>query len=490
MINYETFCKIQHYANDRQLKPRQIAKALGLDRRTVTYWIKEKQYRPAKSRQSISVLDPYKDHILAWLEQHDFSAQQIYQKLQAIGFEGKYGIVLNFVNKVRPKRSPAFLSLVFAPGECAQVDWGEYDSISVGNTRRKLSFFAMVLCHSRLLYVEFCVSKTMEHFLGAHQRAFEFIGGVPKTIMVDNLKSAVIRRIIGEAPVFNPKYLAFAKHYGFTIKACGIAKGNEKGRVENAVGYIKKNFLKGLDLKQFAPLNSAAHEWMNNIANKRLHGTTKKVPQAEFSTIERQALQSLPGLPFDIGTITAHRVTKQFRVHFDSNRYSVPARYASQRVIVKAYPDRLVIYDQDQCIAEHPRSFDRHQDFEHPDHPKSLLQYRRQARDQKIYQRFIELSPNAYRYYQQLELRRVDTAHHIRQIVALSEVYGADAAGRTIEDALELQVYSSDYILNILSQRQRIKAEPGPLHLTRRQDLLEITLKQPDLTLYDSIKKN
>ena len=112
----------------------------------------------------------------------------------------------------------------------------------------------MVLCYSRMMYVEFTVSQTMEHFLTCHQNAFEFFGSVPKRVMVDNLKSAVLRRILGRPPVFNPKYLDFANHYGFAITPCNVGKGNEKGRVENAVGYVKKNFLAGLDIPTLSPL--------------------------------------------------------------------------------------------------------------------------------------------------------------------------------------------------------------------------------------------
>ena len=116
----------------------------------------------------------------------------------------------------------------------------------------------MVLCYSRMLYVEFTVSQTMEHFLACHQHAFEFFGGIPHKVMVDNLKSAVLKRAGGEAPVFNPKYLDFAHHSGFTIAPCNVGKGNEKGRVENGVCYVKKNFLAGLDIPDFSALNPAA----------------------------------------------------------------------------------------------------------------------------------------------------------------------------------------------------------------------------------------
>ncbi len=134
----------------------------------------------------------------------------------------------DYVRTVRPRRAPAFLTLTFAPGECAQVDWGLWGSVAVGETRRKLSLFVMVLCWCRLMYLEFTLSQKMEQFLACHQHAFEFFGNrAPDNIMVDNLKSAVLKRLTGEAPVFNPRYLDFARHAGFTIKPCNVRKGNE-----------------------------------------------------------------------------------------------------------------------------------------------------------------------------------------------------------------------------------------------------------------------
>jgi len=111
----------------------------------------------------------------------------------------------------------------------------------VGSTRRRLSFFLMVLCYSRRMYLEFTVSQKMEFFLACHENAFTAFGGVPSRIMADNLKSAVLQRLVGAAPVFNPKYLDFSRHWGFEISPCNVRSGDEKGRVENGVGYVKKN---------------------------------------------------------------------------------------------------------------------------------------------------------------------------------------------------------------------------------------------------------
>ena len=178
---------------------------------------------------------------------------------------GSYALVKAYVRTVRPDGNRPF-SLRLCPGECAQVDWGAFCAVPVGHTHRQLSFFVMVLCYSRMLYVEFTVSQTMEHFLACHQHAFDFFGGIPHKVMVDNLNSAVLKRAVGEAPVLNPKYLDFATHHGFTIAPCNVGKGNEKGRVENGVGYVKKNFLAGLEPRLQRP-QSRARYWLDTVAN-------------------------------------------------------------------------------------------------------------------------------------------------------------------------------------------------------------------------------
>jgi len=419
------------------------------------------------------------------LDKYPYSATQVFQRLREQGFAGGYSIVKAYVRTVRPKRQPAFLKLAFAPGECAQVDWGSFGSVPVGQTSRRLSFFVIVLCYSRMMYVEFTVSQTMEHFLACHQHAFEFFGGIPKKVMVDNLKSAVLTRVLGEAPVFNPKYLDFATHCGFTIAPCNVGKGNEKGRVENGVGYVKKNFLAGLELPDFSALNPAARQWLDTVANVRLHSETREKPVQAWHT-ERPYLSSLPMHPFDIATVAQVRASRQFRITLETNRYSVPAHYAGQALTLKTYPDRLCLYHGDTLIARHTRRYDRFQDVEDPDHPKPLLEQRKKARDHQLFLRFLALSPRAEAYYLKLEERRLNPHHHVRKIVALSDIYDPQTVARAIEDALTYEAFSSEYIANLLEQRARFTPEASALHLTRRADLLEVSLPPPDLSLYQA----
>jgi transposase len=485
MIDYHRFCQIKDLHEHQGLTTAQIAHALALDPRTVAYWLRQERFRPRTSTPRASKLAPFKPQIVQMLDKYPYSAAQVFQRLREQGFAGGYSIVKAYVSTVRPKRQPAFLKLAFAPGECAQVDWGSFGSVPVGQTSRRLSFFVMVLCYSRMMYVEFTVSQTMEHFLACHQHAFEFFGGIPTKVMVDNLKSAVLTRVLGQAPVFNPKYLDFATHCGFTIAPCNVGKGNEKGRVENGVGYVKKNFLAGLELPDFSALNPAARQWLDTVANVRLHSETREKPVQAWHK-ERLYLSPLPMHPFDIATVSQVRASRQFRITLDTNRYSVPAHYAGQALMLKTYPDRLCLYHADTLIARHTRRYDRFQDVEDPDHPKPLLEQRKKARDHQLFLRFLALSPRAEAYYLKLEERRLNPHHHVRKIVALSDIYAPQAVARAIEDALTYEAFSSEYIANLLEQRARFTPEASVLHLTRRADLLEVSLAPPDLSLYQA----
>jgi len=246
MIDYEAFVRVKHYHQQEGLSPSQIAAALDLDERTVRKWLAEKHYRPRTASPRQSKLDPFKAYIIRLLETHPYTATQVFQRIREEGFNGGYTIVKDYVHRVRPRKSPAFLKLAFAPGECAQVDWGSYGSVTVGDTSRRLSFFVMVMCHSRMMYVAFTVSQTMEHFLGCHQNAFERFGGIPEKIMVDNLKSAVLKRIVGKQPVFNPKYLDFASIAALPSALARWARAMKKGGWKAASAMSKKTSWPGL----------------------------------------------------------------------------------------------------------------------------------------------------------------------------------------------------------------------------------------------------
>jgi transposase len=484
MIDYSTYCQIHQLHGQKGLKISQIAAELNLDPKTVAAWIAQPSFQPRNTSKRSSKLDAFKGQIVAMLERHAYSAQQIFQQLLTQGYAGGYTILKEFVRLVRPPRKPAFLMLEFAPGECAQVDWGQYGSVQVGSTRRRLSFFVMVLCHSRVMYVQFTLCESMEQFLTCHRHAFEFFGGVPQKVMIDNLKVGVVRHPTGQKALFNPHYADFAAHYGYIPVACNVRKGNEKGRVENGVGYIKKNFLNGLDIPSFQAVNPAARQWMDTVANVRIHGETGQKPIERFDQ-EKPLLKPLPVMPYDCAVIRQTPASRCCHVRFQTNRYSVPYLYASQQLTLKVYPNQLLFFHAEKLIATHARCYDRRQIIRNPDHIRELLTQRKQARAQTLLLAFLQLSPQAEVYCRRLQEKRLNAPHHIQKIVALSEIYGPEKAARAIADALTFDAIGFEYIANILEQRQRLADPPGALHLTHHQDLLDLDIAAPDLTAYE-----
>ena len=366
MVTYEQFCKIKMLA-ECKLSAAQIAHSCGICEKTARKYMDLEQFPLRQTPKRSSKLDAYKAYINSQLQRHSYTAAQILEQLRRQGYEGGYTTVKDYVRVMRPVKSRAYLTLTFAPGECAQVDWGSAGALSIGSTRRRLSFFVMVLCYSRMLYVRFTLRETTEHFLQCHRVAFEFFGGVVQRVMVDNCKTAVLRNRRGQAPVINPAYADFAQHYGFKISACNVRAPHEKGRVENAVGYVKKSLLGGLPLSTLAGVQLAADEWRDQVANVRIHGVTGK-PPVELFKQEKALLLDLPAAPMDCAAVK-HPVmsNSQFRVSLDANKYSVPAAYASRRdLTAKLYVDRIRIFHDDTLIAEHPRRYTRGGDYEHP----------------------------------------------------------------------------------------------------------------------------
>jgi len=219
-----------------------------------------------------------------------------------------------------------------------------------------------------------------------------------------------------------------------------------------------------LELPAFSAINPAARQWLDTVANVRIHGETRCKPLERFVQ-EKPLLKPLPLWPYDCAVLRATGANGCCRVVFDTNRYTVPYLYASQKLTLKIYPDQLLLYHHEKLIATHLRCYDRRQNIQNPDHIKELLEQRHKAREQTCLQTFLNLGAPAEAYGRQL--------------------YGQDKVARALEDALAFDAYGCEYIANLLEQRERHTAVPSPLHLTRRQDLLDLELPAADLNLYD-----
>src|SRR5262249_14251598 len=278
-----------------------------------------------------------------------------------------------------------------------------------------------------------------------HEHAFTAFGGVPTKIMVDNLKSAVLQRLAGVAPVFNARYADFSRHYGFAITPCNVARGNEKGRVESGVGYVKKNFLRGLELTEFDAIQAAAKVGLDATANVRIHGETHQRPVDLFAQ-EQPHLQPLPQNRYDVARTTTARASSQFRITLDANRYSVPAAYAHRRLTVKAYPDRVCVYFDAELIARHARSYARHQDIADHDHSTGSPAGPPARGQQRLSPPSQPLPPVPPPYCRGLNERRLNPPPPARKRPALAELSPADSIARAIADGLAFEAFSAEYI--------------------------------------------
>ena len=382
---------------------RAIAQDLGVDRKTVgeyRRWALEKGVLPesgealptepaleqllesgergARRRQD-STVEPYREQVKAWLEA-GLTRQVIWQRLQADhGYTGSYTSVRRFVNKLRAEEpQEAFVRVEVPAGEEAQVDFGSagklYDAAS--GKVRPAQVFVMTLSHSRHQYVELVFDQKVETWLRLHRNAFEFFGGVPKRIVLDNLKAGIVKTSLYD-PVVQRSYVGLAEHYGFLIAPCRPRTPRHKGKVERGgVAYVKGNFLPGRTFRNLQDANEQAWAWTMEVAGLREHGTTKQQPLDVFDCIERARLQPLPAEPFALSWYKEAKVHPDCHVSFESARYSAPFRLVGKKVLLKVTEHQVELYRDHELVAVHSRATRRGQYVTHEDHlPPEKAQY-------------------------------------------------------------------------------------------------------------------
>lgn len=475
-----------------KLSIRAIAKQLGVARNTVRRALKEGAVsRPERPRRP-SKLDPHKAAIAHLLEEYPgISNTRIFEEIVQAGYTGKTSILNDYLQSIRQRKKEAFFRLRFAPGEQAQVDWGSCGEIMVAGRSRRLSVFAMVLSYSRMLYLEFTISERIEEFLRCHVNAFAFFGGVPSDLLYDNLKSVVLQRT-GSAVRFNSRFLNYAAYYSIQPRVCGVAKGNEKGRVESAIKYIKGNFLAGRSFNDLDDINSQARLWRDTVANVRVHGTTHEQPAALFLK-EKAHLGPLPLIGYDTAIITTVRVSKDCFVQFETNSYSVPTRYVGEKLTLKASPHKIRIYKNHDKIAAHQRCWGMHQSIEDPAHVKGLLRKKKNAQKHKHQDHFILLGNDAPAYLDGLLQARVNAPAHIEKILKLADLYGTTAVCDALAHALIHEAFGADYIENIVLQHRAEAECTEPLNTLLMDDTSgfgDIVIPVPDLARYDALSNN
>lgn len=353
----------------------EIARRTGRDRKTIRKYLQEPRRPPQRvTPRRASKLDPYKDYLLKRWDEGVSNAAKLLDEIRSRGYPGSYTILKDFLRPLRAEaQRQAVLRFETEPGQQAQVDWGHFGKAWIAGEEHKLYAFVMTLGYSRMKYVEFTTCADTEHFLQGHINAFRYFGGVPREVLLDNLKSAVRWRNGAEIE-WNRRYLDFAAHYGFVPRACWPYRAQTKGKVENAVGYVRKNFWPGIVFVDLPDLNGQALEWCEAVANAKVHGTTGEAPRVRFDR-ERAALMPLEGIAdYDTSYLAPRKVMRDCYVSYRGNRYSVPHPYSGSGVTVREpiEGDRIRIYCQEQLIATHPLNRGKRETITDPAHVEGL----------------------------------------------------------------------------------------------------------------------
>jgi len=339
-----------------------IATALGLHPDTVRAAVETERFNQHKPRAlRPSSLDPFLDFIRETLDRYPrLRATRIHDMIRSRGYEGSAVQVRRLVARLRPTRREPFLALRAFPGEEGQADWAHFGEVQVGHARRKLSAFVLALSYSRALAVAFFFDQSLENFLRGHVRAFEQLGGIPRTILYDNLRSAVLQRR-GDVVHFHPRLLELCAHDHFAPRPCAPARGNEKGRVERAIRYVRDSFFAARPFTTLEDFNRQARAWCDQVAQRRRWPGDDSRTVIDALDEERPRLLPLPEHPFDTDLILAVRSGKTIYFRFDLNDYSISPDTVGKPLTLVAAETELRILDGTHEIARHQRSYDRHQ---------------------------------------------------------------------------------------------------------------------------------
>jgi transposase len=466
---------------------RTIARRLSMSRKTVRRLLGRDRTRARprpRSEPRTSILDPFMPVIRDLLDETpEMKAPAVLERLRPLGYSGGISVLRDRVRSLRSgRRREAFLTLDFAPGKAVQVDWADFGFALPGCPRR-VSAFVMALCYSRHLYLEFTLSQTMGSFLRCLQRGIAFYGGTTVVDIFDNMKTVVLDP---KNQIFNPRFLQFAAARGFAAVACNPGKGNEKGRVERPIGFIRERFWPGRRFGDLLGLNVQGATWRDDFANNRVHEMTGKVPSLVFAHEEKALLKPIPSTPFDTDDVLSASVTKSYRVTFDRNRYSVPSRLVGQSVIVRGTDDTVSIFLGPKQVARHARSWGVGEDVRHDSHDDGVLAQKPRAAAGRLPPGLDGLGEVGVRYFKVFAAGSRSIQREVERLVLLVELFGATATGAAVSEVMATGHVGAEYVEFVMRHKKGLKPAPAPLRLGD-PELDSIAFREPDLAAYDEL---
>lgn len=445
---------------------------------------------PRLNKVYLSIIDAYLPFIRETLEKFPtLTASRLYVMVRERGFTGSSSHFRYLVSLHRPRPvAEAYLRLVTLPGEQAQVDWGHFGHLEIGRAKRPLMAFVMVLSWSRRIYLRFFPDARMESFLRGHVGAFEAFGGLPRVLLYDNLKSAVLERQ-GNAIRFHPTILDIAGHYRFEPRPVAVARGNEKGRVERTIRYIRDAFFAARNFTDLADLNRQAEAWCLGQANDRPCPQDKTTTVREAFAKEQTSLLALPANPYVTDERVEVSVGKTPYVRFDLNDYSVPHTRVCRTLTVVADPDRVRILDGAEVVAQHIRSYDKGQQIENTEHIAALIERKAQASAQRGMNGLMQAVP-ASKELLELAAQRGDVIGSITSsLLRLVERYGADEVQTAVKTALARGVPHPNAVRLALETQREARDQPPPVGVCMPKHVAErdTVVKTHRLDSYDQL---
>jgi len=486
MISPEIRARIRRYFYAEHWKIGTIASELGVHPDAVRNAIESERFKSSKPLGP-SVVDPYLEFLRHTLEQHPrLRATRLYQMIRDRGYAGSVVQLRRTVARLRPHSREPFLQLQTFPGEQAQVDWAHFGHVMVGRAKRALSCFVMTLSYSRALYLEFFFDQTMENFLRGHVHAFAYWGGQPRVILYDNLKSAVLERR-GNQIQFHPRLIELSAHYHFAPRPCQVRAGNQKGRVERAIRYVRDSFWAGRTFSTLVECNRQALLWRDQVAHQRRWPGGDDRTLADVFAEEQPRLLPPPLHAFSTDRIEAVRSHKTIYVRFDLNDYSIPPEAVGRPLTLVASDVTVRILDGSFEIARHHRSYDRHQLVLDPAHQEAVLKIKRKAFHSTPGGRLEQAVPGSKTLLDLAFAQGESAGAQTAQLMKLLDQYGAAAFRCAIAEALQRNTPRASSVAFLL--RRQPRTAPLGLDLSHHPQAQALDIRPHDLETYDELAR-
>ena len=489
MIAKETEAEILRLYHAEKWRIGTIAEQLHVHYTTVQRVLNQAGIEVKRIAPRPSLADPFLPFVLEQLQKHpELCASRLFEMVRQRGYPGGPDHFRRIIAQHRPRKpAEAFQRLKTLPGEQAQVDWAHFGKFTIGKAVRVLWAFVMVLSYSRQLFLRFFLGSAMPFFLRGHVDAFTAWNGVPRVLLYDNLKSAVLERQ-GEAIRLNPMLLDLSAHYRFEARPVAVARGNEKGRVERAIRYIRDAFFAARKFVDLADLNRQAFQWAIERAAARpwVEDRTRLVRDA-FAE-EQSKLLPLPGDQFPAHERVQVEVGKTPYARFDLNDYSLPHDRVRRSLTVVADLETVRILDGAEVVAVHARSWDRDQQIEQAAHLARLAQEKRRARDYRGFDRLNKAAPASKTFLRLMAEQRQNLGSVTSRLLALLDWAGAAELEEALVEVLERDTIHIGAVRQVLDRRRNERGLPPPVMLSLAPSAhRDLVVNPHSLSTYDNL---